>query len=73
MGGQVDRAIRRGLHPAEAGLQPRPHHHPQVAAARHAGPARQAAVARAAAAGGHRAPQVINDFLYIFIRTKFTC
>lgn len=60
MGWQVDRALRRGLHPAEAGLQPRADHHPQVAAARDPGPARQAAVACPAASGRHRAAQVIH-------------
>lgn len=49
VGGQVDRAVRRGLHPAEAGVQPRSHHHPQVAAARRARPHGLAAGARAAA------------------------
>lgn len=63
MGRQVDRAVRRGLHPAEARLQPRAHHHPQVAAARLAGPARQAAVAGAAAARGHRAAQVSAPYV----------
>lgn len=57
MGGQVHRAVRRGLHPAEAGFQPRAHHHSQVAAARRPRPAGRAAGGRAAAPGGAAAAQ----------------
>lgn len=60
MGGQVDRAVRRGLHPAEAGLQPRAHHHPQVAAARRARPARLAARHRTAAPAQPAAQQQVS-------------
>lgn len=42
--GPQNRPGRRGLHPAEAGLPPRPDDHPQVAAARRDGPAGQGAV-----------------------------
>lgn len=47
VGRQIHRALRRGLYPAKAGLQPRAHHHPQVGAARRARPTRQAAGASA--------------------------
>lgn len=42
--GPEDRPGGRGLHPAEARLPPRPHHHPQVAAARRDGPVGQGAL-----------------------------
>lgn len=57
VGWQIDRAVRSGLHPAEARVQSRAHHHTQVAAARHPRPARQAALPRAAQAGRHRAAE----------------
>ena len=43
LGGPADRAVRRGLHPQQAGLPTRPQHHPKVAAARLHGPAGQGA------------------------------
>lgn len=45
LGRQIHRAVRRGLHPTEAGLQPRAHHHPQVAAERNPRSTGQAPVA----------------------------
>jgi len=51
--GPQDRPGGRGLHPAEAGLPPRAHHHPQVAAEGRDGPAGQGAVG-AAQEAGHR-------------------
>lgn len=72
VGGQVHRAVRRGLHPAEAGLQPRAHHHPQVAAAGRARPPRRAALRRAAAPGGHRAAQVLGSAPHAPLPTEST-
>lgn len=63
MGGQIDRAVRRGLHPSEVGLQPRAHHHSQVAPARDSRPAGQVAIPSAAAAGGDCPPQVTRRSL----------
>lgn len=59
LGRQVHRAIRSGLHPAEARLQPRSHHHTQVVAERDPGPSRQTALTCTTAPRRHRAAQVI--------------
>lgn len=68
LGRQVHRTLRRGLHPPEARLQPRSHHHPQVAAARNPGPSRQAPLSSTPQTCGHRAAQVILDLTAVAIR-----
>lgn len=59
LGRQVHRAIRSGLHPTEARLQSRSHHHTQVVAERDPGPSRQTALTCTTAPRRHRAAQVI--------------